>query len=69
MVIRSRALRSGVTLNLATPLTCAHHVLDQVNVLLVMTVNPGLGGQAYLKTVEAKLAEPRQLFPRIGCRL
>jgi ribulose-phosphate 3-epimerase len=67
-VTRSRALRSGVTLNPATPLTCVHHLLDQVNVLLVMTANPGMGDQAYLKTVEAKLAEPRQLFPRIGCR-
>jgi len=36
-------------------------VLDQVDVLLVMTVDPGFGGQAYLQTMEAKIAEARQL--------
>jgi pentose-5-phosphate-3-epimerase len=66
-VTRSRALRSGVTLNPATPLTCVH-ISSTGQRPAVMTANPGMGDQAYLKTVEAKLAEPRQLFPRIGCR-
>jgi ribulose-phosphate 3-epimerase len=44
--IRDLGVRSGVALNPATPLECVRHVLDQVDVLLVMTVNPGFGGQA-----------------------
>jgi len=58
---RSFGIRSGVALNPATPLESVRHVLDQVDVLLVMTVDPGFGGQAYLQTMEAKIAEARQL--------
>jgi ribulose-phosphate 3-epimerase len=59
-------VRSGVALNPATPLECVRHVLDQVDVLLVMTVNPGFGGQAYLETMEGKIAEARHLIARSG---
>jgi ribulose-phosphate 3-epimerase len=64
--IRALGLRSGVALNPATPLECVRHVLDQVDVLLVMTVNPGFGGQAYLKTMEPKIAEARHLIAASG---
>ncbi len=64
--IRSLGIRSGVALNPATPLACVRHVLDQVDVLLVMTVNPGFGGQAYLETMEAKVAEARRLLAGAG---
>ena len=64
--IRDLGVRSGVALNPATPLACVRHVLDQVDVLLVMTVNPGFGGQAYLETMEGKVAEARDLIARSG---
>jgi ribulose-phosphate 3-epimerase len=64
--IRELGLRSGVALNPATPLECVRHVLDQVDVLLVMTVNPGFGGQAYLETMEGKVAEARHLISSSG---
>jgi ribulose-phosphate 3-epimerase len=64
--IRTLGVRSGVALNPATPLEAVRHVLDQVDVLLVMTVNPGFGGQAYLETMEAKVAEARRLIARSG---
>jgi ribulose-phosphate 3-epimerase len=64
--IRDLGVRSGVALNPATPLECVRHVLDQVDVLLVMTVNPGFGGQAYLETMEGKIAEARHLIARSG---
>jgi ribulose-phosphate 3-epimerase len=60
--IRELGIRSGVALNPATPLACVRHVLDQVDVLLVMTVTPGLGGQAYLNTMEVTVAEARRLL-------
>jgi ribulose-phosphate 3-epimerase len=62
--IRDLGVRSGVALNPATPLECVRHVLDLVDVLLVMTVNPGFGGQAYLQTMEGKVAEARGLIAR-----
>jgi ribulose-phosphate 3-epimerase len=64
--IRTLGMRSGVALNPATPLEGVRHVLDQVDVLLVMTVNPGFGGQAYLETMEGKVAEARRLIERSG---
>jgi ribulose-phosphate 3-epimerase len=64
--IRDLGVRSGVALNPATPLASVRHVLDLVDVLLVMTVNPGFGGQAYLETMEGKVAEARGLIARSG---
>ena len=64
--IRELGVRSGVALNPATPLECVRHVLDQVDVLLIMTVNPGFGGQAYLKTMEVKITEARGLIKQSG---
>jgi ribulose-phosphate 3-epimerase len=64
--IRELGVRSGVALNPATPLECVRHILDQVDVLLVMTVNPGFGGQAYLETMEIKVAEAHHLITQTG---
>jgi ribulose-phosphate 3-epimerase len=66
---RSFGIRSGVALNPATPLESVRHVLDQVDVLLVMTVNPGFGGQLYLQTMEAKITEARQLIAESGLQV
>lgn len=66
---RSFGIRSGVALNPATPLESVRHVLDQVDVLLVMTVNPGFGGQAYLQTMEAKITEAHQLIAESGLQV
>jgi ribulose-phosphate 3-epimerase len=66
---RSLGVRSGVALNPATPLESVRHVLDQVDVLLVMTVNPGFGGQAYLQTMEGKVVEARRLIAESGAQV
>jgi len=67
--IRDRGARSGVALNPATPLTAVEHVLDIVDLLLVMTVNPGFGGQPYLASMEPKIAAARRLIERSGQRI
>lgn len=51
--------RAGVALSPATPLAHVEHVLDLLDVLLVMTVNPGFGGQPYLASMEPKVAAAR----------
>ncbi|HEX9258094.1 MAG TPA: ribulose-phosphate 3-epimerase [Acidimicrobiales bacterium] len=56
-LVRSLGARAGVALNPATPASAVAHVLDLVDLVLVMTVNPGFGGQAYIATMEAKIAE------------
>lgn len=52
--------KPAVALNPATPAIAVRHVLDLVEMVLVMTVNPGFGGQAYLPTMEPKVAEIRR---------
>jgi ribulose-phosphate 3-epimerase len=64
--IRALEVRAGVALNPATPLDCVRHVLEQVDLLLVMTVNPGFGGQSYIAAMEEKVAEARNLIDRSG---
>jgi ribulose-phosphate 3-epimerase len=54
--------RAGVALNPATPLESVRHVLDLCDLLLIMTVNPGFGGQAYISAMEPKIAEARALI-------
>jgi ribulose-phosphate 3-epimerase len=55
--IRDLGARSGAVLNPHTPASSISHVLDQLDQVLVMSVNPGFGGQAYIASMEAKVAE------------
>ncbi|MQA15955.1 MAG: ribulose-phosphate 3-epimerase [Pseudonocardiaceae bacterium] len=62
--VHEAGARAGVALNPATPLSAVEHVLDLVDLLLVMTVNPGFGGQHYLSSMEPKLAAARTMLDR-----
>jgi ribulose-phosphate 3-epimerase len=64
--IRELGARAGVALNPATPLSAVEHVLDLLDLLLVMTVNPGFGGQRYLAGMEPKIAAARTEIDRRG---
>ena len=64
--INSMGARAAVALNPATPASAVEHVLDLVDLVLVMTVNPGFGGQAYLSTMEPKIAEMRGMLDAAG---
>ncbi|NBH06666.1 ribulose-phosphate 3-epimerase [Amycolatopsis sp. SID8362] len=64
--IRELGMRAGVALNPATPLDAVAHVLDLVDLLLVMTVDPGFGGQAYLASMEPKITAARALLDASG---
>lgn len=58
--------RAGVALNPSTPASAVAHVLDLVDLVLVMTVNPGFGGQRYITTMEPKIAELRRMIDEAG---
>lgn len=58
--------RPGIALSPATPAAHVEHVLDLVDMVLVMTVNPGFGGQAYLGSMEPKISQVRQLIDASG---
>jgi ribulose-phosphate 3-epimerase len=64
--VQEAGAAAGVALNPATPVSAVEHVLDLVDLVLVMTVNPGFGGQDYLASMEPKVAEVRRLVDRQG---
>jgi ribulose-phosphate 3-epimerase len=64
--INSMGAQAAVALNPATPASAIEHVLDLVGLVLVMTVNPGFGGQAYLPSMEPKIAEVRRMIDDAG---
>jgi ribulose-phosphate 3-epimerase len=64
--IRDLGATAGVALNPSTPAAEVAHVLDLVDLVLVMTVNPGFGGQRYIATMEPKIAEVRDMIRRAG---
>ncbi len=59
--INEGGARAAVTIVPSTPISAIEHVLDLVGMVLIMTVNPGFGGQAYLASQESKVAELRSL--------
>lgn len=64
--IASMGANPAVALNPHSPITEIEHVLDLVDMVLVMTVNPGFGGQSYIASMEPKIAELRALIERRG---
>ena len=64
--IRGLGARAGVALNPHTPLESVRCVIDSIDHLLVMTVNPGFGGQAYIAEMEPKIADARRLIGSTG---
>lgn len=64
--IHEAGMKSGVALNPATPLSVLDYVLDKTDMVLLMTVNPGFGGQSYLPAMTAKVAELRKKLDDAG---
>jgi ribulose-phosphate 3-epimerase len=64
--IRGLGVRAGVTINPATPLASIEEILPDVDLVLIMSVNPGFGGQAYLPAASAKIARLRRMLDNRG---
>ena len=67
--IRALGKKAGVVLNPATPVASVEHVLDLVDLILVMSVNPGFGGQAFIASAVEKVASLKALIARRPIRL
>ncbi len=65
-VIREAGGKAAVAINPGTPVEAVASVLDLVDLVLVMTVNPGFGGQAYLSSMEPKITRMRELIDASG---
>ena len=65
-LIRSCGCRAGLVFNPATPLDAMQYVMDRLDVVLLMSVNPGFGGQAFIPATLGKLAEARARIDAAG---
>jgi ribulose-phosphate 3-epimerase len=65
-LIRSFGVKAGLVLNPATPLSCLDHVLDQLDIVLLMSVNPGYGGQSFIEHVLPKIEAVRKRIDATG---
>jgi len=65
-LIRDHGCKAGLVFNPATPLSYLDYVLDKVDVILLMSVNPGFGGQSFLPSTLRKLQQARRLIDESG---
>ena len=68
-LIREQGCKSGLVFNPATPLDWLDHVLDKVDLVLLMSVNPGFGGQQFIESVLPKITAVRTLIDRTGLNI
>ena len=68
-VIRQAGCRPAVALNPATPLEDIYYVLEELEMVLIMTVNPGFGGQEFLPAVVPKIRRLRELIDQAGLKV
>jgi ribulose-phosphate 3-epimerase len=66
-LIKSLGKKAGVSLNPATPLTVLDYILEELDLVLLMTVNPGFGGQSFIEACLPKIHSLRAMLDRRGC--
>ena len=65
-LIRDNGCKAGLVFNPATPLSYLEHVMDKVDMILLMSVNPGFGGQSFIPQTLVKIAQARRLIDESG---
>lgn len=65
-LIRDQGCKSGLVFNPGAPLDCLEYLMDKIDVILLMSVNPGFGGQKFLPSTMKKLEQVRQLIDDSG---
>ncbi len=68
-LIRDEGCKAGLVFNPATPLSWLEHVIDKVDMVLIMSVNPGFGGQKFIPAALDKLREARELIDASGLEI
>lgn len=64
--IKALGIKAGVSLNPATPLDVLKYVLDDLDLVLIMSVNPGFGGQSYINAMYDKISDLRKMIDNTG---
>ena len=65
-LIRDHGCKAGLVFNPATPLNYLDYVMDKIDLILIMSVNPGFGGQSFIPTALEKLRKAREMIDRSG---
>lgn len=65
-LIKEAGCEAGIVLNPATPLSCLDYILDKVDMVLLMSVNPGFGGQSFIPSVMDKIRAVRKMIDATG---
>ena len=65
-LIRDHGCKTGLVFNPATPLHCLEHVMDKLDLILIMSVNPGFGGQSFIPEALKKIAKVREMIDASG---
>ena len=65
-LIRDEGCKSGLVFNPATPLDCLEYVIDKIDMILLMSVNPGFGGQTFIPSALDKLRQARKIIDDSG---
>ncbi len=65
-LIRDHGCKAGLVFNPATPLHCLEHVMDKLDLILIMSVNPGFGGQSFIPESLKKIAAVRKMIDASG---
>lgn len=64
--IKKLGLKVGVALNPATPINVLDYIIQDIDMVLIMTVNPGFGGQSYIEKMTQKIKDTRDMCNRLG---
>jgi len=67
--IKSRGVKPAVALNPSTPLTSLEYILDDISMVLIMTVNPGFGGQTFIDTMLKKIRDLKHMLMERGLKI
>ena len=65
-LIKAAGKKAGVALNPGSPVSLIEHILADIDLILIMSVNPGFGGQSFIESTRAKMREVRALIDRSG---
>jgi len=65
-IIKQSGCKAGLVFNPATPLDCLEYVMDKIDMILIMSVNPGFGGQSFIPQALTKLRQARKLIDDSG---
>ena len=68
-LIKSRNCKAGIALNPASPLSLLDHILDKIDFILIMSVNPGFGGQKFIKNSLEKIKKCKEMIDKSGCNV